>query len=171
VGSQAANTTPEIGSKVPSFSLIRATRDVVSSDELFAEGPTVVHFFPFAFTGSFEKGSGCEGQVCGFGARLSDFAELGVRVVAVSGDSPAVLSLWREQLGQEYPFLSDWEWGAAKALGTYMEEGLDTYRPLNTRGSFLVDRDGILRYAFVSEEIWQLPPVDEVLAAARQLVG
>ena len=143
--------------------------DKVSSDELFAAGPTLIHFFPFAFTGSVEKGAGCEAQVCGFGARLGEFAEVGTQVVAVSHDSPFVLKLWHDQLAQEYPFLSDWEWGAAKALGTYQEEALDTFKGLNTRGAFLVDRDGILRYAFVSESLSQLPPIDEALAAAREL--
>jgi glutaredoxin-dependent peroxiredoxin len=160
-----------VGEKVPPFTLVRAVGDTVSSDELFAAGPTLIHFFPFAFTGSVEKGAGCEAQVCGFGARLSDFADVGTQVVAVSHDSPFVLKLWHDQLAQEYPFLSDWEWGAAKALGAYQEEALDTFKGLNTRAAFLVDRDGILRYAFVSESLSQLPPIDEALAAARKLAA
>jgi glutaredoxin-dependent peroxiredoxin len=160
-----------VGEKVAPFRLVRAVGDTVSSDELFAAGPTLIHFFPFAFTGSVEKGVGCEAQVCGFGARLAEFADAGTQVVAVSHDSPFVLKLWHDQLAQEYPFLSDWEWGAAKALGTFVEEGLETFSGFNTRGAFLVDRDGILRYSFVSESVSQLPPIDEALAAARELAA
>ncbi len=161
----------EIGSKVDPFRLVRAVGEVVTSDELIAEGPLVAHFFPFAFTGSVAAGSGCEAQVCGFGARLEAFEALGVRLVAVSHDSPQVLAVWREQLGQRYEFLSDWEWQASRALGVLMDEGLDTFRPLNTRGAFLIDGDGVLRYGFVAEAISQLPPVDPVLDAAKELAA
>ncbi len=131
----------ELGKQVDPFRVIRAVGDIVTSDELIAAGPLVIHFFPFAFTGSVTAGSGCEAQVCGFGARLEEFESLGVRLVAVSRDSPQVLAAWREQLGQRYEFLSDWEWKAARALGVLMDEGLDTFRPLNTRGAFLIDRE------------------------------
>jgi len=161
----------EIGRKVDPVRLVRAVGEVVTSDELIAEGPLVVHFFPFAFTGSVTAGSGCEAQVCGFGARLEEFEALGVRLVAVSHDSPQVLAVWRDRLGQRYEFLSDWEWQAAGALGVLMEEGLDTFRPLNTRGAFLIDTGGVLRYAFVAEVIIQLPPVDKALEAARGLAA
>ena len=161
----------QIGSKVDPFRVVRKVGEVVTSDELVAEGPVVLHFFPFAFTGSLAAGTGCEAQVCGFGARLDEFNELGVRLVAVSHDSPQVLNVWREQLGQRYEFLSDWEWQAAKALGVLIEEGLETFRPLNTRGAFLVDSDGVLRYSFVSGTLSQLPPVKPVLEAAQQLAG
>jgi peroxiredoxin len=161
----------EIGSKVEPFRLVRAVGEVVTSDELIAGGPLALHFFPFAFTGSFAAGSGCEAQVCGFGAQLEAFEALGVRLVAVSHDSPQVLAVWREQLGQRYEFLSDWEWQAAKALGVLMEEGLETFRPLNTRGAFLIDGDGVLRYSFVAQVISQLPPVGAVVEAARQVAA
>ncbi len=159
----------KIGDKVEPFRLVRGVGDVVTSDELLAEGPLVIHFFPFAFTGSVAAGSGCEAQVCGFGARLDEFEALGVRLFAVSRDSPQVLAVWREQLGQRYEFLSDWEWQAARTLGVLMEEGLETFRPLNTRGAFLIDRSGVLRYGFVADSIGQLPPVAPVLEAAREL--
>jgi len=159
----------EIGSKVEPFRVVRKVGELVSSDELVAQSTVALHFFPFAFTGNFAQGSGCEAQVCGFGARLEEFDELGVRLVAVSHDSPQVLHAWREQLGQRYEFLSDWEWQAARALGVLMEEGLETFRPLNTRGAFLIDREGVLRYSFVSQSIDQLPPVAPVLEAARAL--
>jgi peroxiredoxin len=159
----------KVGEKVEPFRVVRGVGDVVTSDELLAEGPLVIHFFPFAFTGSVAAGSGCEAQVCGFGARLDEFEALGVRVIAVSRDSPQALAVWREQLGQRYEFLSDWEWQAATALGVLLEEGLETFRPLNTRGAFLLDGAGVLRYAFVADVISQLPPVGAVLEAAQEL--
>ena len=51
-----------------------------------------------------------------------------------------------------------------------MDEGLETFRPLNTRGAFLIDRGGVLRLA----ASWRIPsasfsPSRSVLEAAREL--
>ena len=45
-----------VGDRVPEFSVFRAFKDPVGSRELFAEGPTVVHFYIFDFSGSPEGG-------------------------------------------------------------------------------------------------------------------
>ncbi len=46
----------QVGEKVPEFRIIRGPGDAVSSSELFADGPTVLHFYVFDFTGSPEGG-------------------------------------------------------------------------------------------------------------------
>ena len=45
-----------VGDRVPEFSVFRAFKDPVGSRELFTEGPTVVHFYIFDFSGSPEGG-------------------------------------------------------------------------------------------------------------------
>jgi hypothetical protein len=42
---------------------------------------------------------------------------------------------------------------------------------MNTRGSFLVDRDGVLRYRWVPDTPLVLPDPADLLAAARALLG
>ena len=64
--------TAATGTTVAPFRLVRGSNDVVTSSELLADGPILFHFFPFAYTGSLEKGQGCEAQVCGFGALLDE---------------------------------------------------------------------------------------------------
>jgi peroxiredoxin len=39
------------GDRVPEFTVLRDDEDPVSSSELWAHGPKVVLFFPFAFSG------------------------------------------------------------------------------------------------------------------------
>ena len=39
------------GAKVPPFEIFRGDGDPVGGDELWAEGPKLVLFFPFAFSG------------------------------------------------------------------------------------------------------------------------
>ncbi len=156
----------EVGQAVDPFTLLRGHQDVVHVDELVADGPAVLHFWPFAYTGSRETGKGCEAQVCGFGERHQAFVDLGVRVVGVSHDSPFVLARWRDELEQPYEFLSDYNWEAARAFGILTDEAFDCYRPLNVRAAFLIDRDRIVRHAQVLD-FSTLPRPDEALADAR----
>jgi glutaredoxin-dependent peroxiredoxin len=159
-----------IGERVEPFRLLRGHQEFVSDADLVAEGPAVVHFWPFAYTGSRDSGKGCEAQVCGFGDRHADFEALGVRLVGVSHDSPFVLKKWQEELEQPYEFLSDYNWEAARAFGILLDEAFDCYRPLNTRAAFLLDRQGTIRHAQVTA-LTVLPNVDEALAAARELAN
>jgi peroxiredoxin len=158
----------EVGDSVSAFSLLRGHQDVVPSHDLWAVGPTLIHFWPFAYTGSRAKGIGCEAQVCGFGAAKADFDALGVQLVGVSHDSPFVLARWQHDLEQQYEFLSDWNWEAARAFAILIDEAFGCYRPLNTRAAFLVGRDGVVRHTEVTEPS-VLPSVDSALTAAQRL--
>jgi peroxiredoxin len=160
----------KIGEGVAPFTLLRGHQDVVSAADLVAEGPALIHFWPFAYTGSRDRGQGCEAQVCGFGDRHEEFSALGVRLVGVSHDSPFVLSQWNRELEQPYEFLSDYNWEAARAFDILIEQAFDCYRLLNTRAAFLLDQDGIVRHAQVTA-LTVLPSVDEALTAARELVA
>ncbi len=83
--------------------------------------------------------------------------------------------MFAEQVGIDYGLLSDYSWGAAKALGLYVENGADLadlladYSPVNTRGSFLVDKDGIVKFAWVAPTPGDLPDPGALLEAARSL--
>jgi peroxiredoxin len=48
-----------------------------------------------------------------------------------------------------------------------LRDELFGFRPLNTRAVFLVDRDGIVRHAWVAEEPSVLPDLDELLQATK----
>lgn len=90
----------------------------------------------------------------------------------VSSDTPFAHEVFAEKLGLEYGLLSDYSWEAAKAFGLFHEHGADLhelvvdYSPLNTRGAFLVDTDGTLKYAWRAPEIGILPEPQPLLDAA-----
>ena len=95
----------------------------------------------------------------------------------MSSDTPFSHAAFAEKVGIDYSLLSDYNWEAAKAFGVYSERGADVhelladYNPANTRGAFLVDTDGTLRYVWNAPELKALPDPDELLEAARALVG
>jgi len=93
----------------------------------------------------------------------------------VSSDTPFAHAAFAEKVGIDYGLLSDYNWEAAKALGLYAENGADLhelvadYSPLNTRGSFLIDTDGTVKYAWVASELGELPDPQPLLDAASSL--
>jgi peroxiredoxin len=99
--------------------------------------------------------------------RRADFEEAGVRIFAVSRDSPYSHIAWREVLELNYPLLSDWNGETVRAFGVAQAYG-GGMREVAERTAFLIDGDGTVRGAWRYENT-ELPDLDELLAAARAL--
>jgi peroxiredoxin (alkyl hydroperoxide reductase subunit C) len=65
----------------------------------------------------------------------------GVAILGISGDSPACHTAFVQARGVKFPQLSDLHRTAIKAYGVHDEE-----RNVAYRSTFVVDRDGILRW-------------------------
>ena len=133
-------TPPAVGQPAPDFSLTDTHGTPVRLADLRGT-PAVLVFVPFAFSGT------CTGELCELRDNLDVFEAAGVRVVVVSCDPVHALRAWAEH--ERYPFdlLSDfWPHGAAAtAYGVF-----DAERGRAQRGSFLLDADGVVRWAVVN---------------------
>jgi peroxiredoxin len=130
----------DVGSKAPEFTLNDYNREKVSLSSLLGTSPVLLVFYPFAFSGI------CTGELCQLRDDLSSFE--GVQVVGVSVDTPFSLKVWAEQEGYTFPLLSDfWPHGAvASEYGVFNEKA-----GMANRGTFLIDRDGVVRFAEVNQ--------------------
>jgi peroxiredoxin len=99
--------------------------------------------------------------------RRAEFDEAGVRVFAISRDSPYSHVAWREVLELNFPLLSDWNGDAVHGFGVTRTFG-GGMRDVADRSAFLVDGDGTVRGAWRYETA-ELPDFDELLSAARAL--
>ncbi|MFE7566730.1 peroxiredoxin [Streptomyces sp. NPDC057539] len=138
----------EVGAPAPDFELKdNHGRTVRLSDyrrsEDGAEGGknVVLLFYPFAFTGV------CTGELCALRDELPSFVNDDTQLLAVSNDSIHTLRVFGEQEGLEYPLLSDfWPHGAvSRAYGVFDEE-----KGCAVRGTFIIDKDGIVRWTVVN---------------------
>lgn len=115
-------------------------------------------FYPFAFT------SVCGAELCAIRDNLGDLQNDDVQVLTVSVDSVQVHRAWAQQQGFDYPLLADfWPHGAvARAYGVFSEE-----MGAALRGTFIIDRDGILRWKVVNAvpDARELDTYRKVLAA------
>lgn len=130
----------DVGSKAPEFTLKDYNNEKVSLSSLYAEKPVLLVFYPFAFSGI------CTGELCQLRDDFSSFE--GVQVVGVSVDTPFSLKVWAEQEGYQFPLLSDfWPHGeVAKAYGVFFEKA-----GMASRGTFLIDQEGVVRFAEVNQ--------------------
>ncbi|MEV4992396.1 peroxiredoxin [Streptomyces niveus] len=110
--------------------------------DLDLDGKNVVLvFYPFAFTGV------CAGELGALRDALPAFVNDDTQLLAVSTDSIHTLRIFAEQEGLEYPLLSDfWPHGqTSRAYGIFDED-----KGCALRGTFVIDRAGIVRWSVVN---------------------
>ena len=137
----AAATGPLVGQVAPDFTLRDQQSHSVSLSDYRGIKNVVVVFYPFAFSGI------CTGELCEIRDNLGDFESDDVQVLAVSCDHMFTQRAWSDAEGYFFPMLSDyWPHGAtAQAYGVFEPSG-----GFSTRGTFLIDRDGIVCWTLVN---------------------
>ena len=95
-------------------------------------------FFPLAFTGI------CQGELDEIRDHLGDYVNDETQTLAISVGPPPTHKVWSTQSGFTFPVLSDfWPHGeVAQAYGVFNEDS-----GFANRGTFLVDRGGVVRFA------------------------
>ncbi len=132
---------PEVGTEAPDFTLKDQNNQDVTLSSFRGQRSVLLVFYPFAFSGI------CTGELCAVRDDLSSFQNDDVQVLAISCDHPFALKAWSEAQAFGFPLLSDfWPHGeVAKAYGVFYEAA-----GMANRGTFLVDRSGIVQYAQIN---------------------
>jgi peroxiredoxin len=131
------------GNKAPEFDLEVKPGERVRLSDFAGRRNVLLVFHPFAFTPL------CELEAQDLQENLDAFRNAETEVVFVSCDTSAARQAWREQLGAEYTFASDfWPHGAAaEAYGVFDES---SGAPL--RGTFLIDKRGTVVWSLVNDQ-------------------
>ncbi|HEY9166782.1 MAG TPA: peroxiredoxin [Candidatus Kryptonia bacterium] len=153
----------EIGSKAPDFKLYDTDKKERGLSE-FKGKKVVLAFYPGAFTGV------CTKEVCNFRDSLGRFNNLNAQVVGISVDPPFSNKAFADQNKLNFPLLSDFNREVVKKYNAYHENfaGLNGYTAAK-RSVFVLDKDGVVRYKWVSDVPSVEPNYDEVLKAVESL--
>ncbi len=152
----------QVGQQAPEAILVSQDRRQVKISDLRGK-PTVLAFFPAAFTGT------CTREMCRFRDDLGRFAALGAEVVGISADTPFVQAEFAKQHNLSFALLSDFNHQAMKAYGVYDPSFLGLLDGIAKRSVFVLDKDGRVVYTWVSDNPGVEPPYDEVEAAVKKV--
>jgi peroxiredoxin len=142
----------KVGDKAPDFELPVAMDKTWKLSDNVGKQNIVLLFFPLAFSPT------CHDELCSFRDGFREFKSLDAAVVAISIDSPFVLNKWKEELQLPYPLLSDFNKTVAPAYGAFYEK-LGPLKGVAKRSAFVIDKKGVIRYAWVSEDAGIVPDI------------
>ena len=148
------------GTTAPDFALPDADGTLVRLSDLRGT-PVALVFYPLDWS------PGCSVQLELYQQEIEEFSSRGIRLLAVSVDSIYSHGAWAAVRGIRYPLLSDFQprGEAARAYDVWREADGHSERAV-----YLIDADGVIRWAHVSARLKELPDFEE-LVAALDLVG
>lgn len=150
------------GDKAPDFALRASDRSLVKLSEQRGKN-IVLLFFPFAFT------SVCTKELCYMRDSLADYESLDAQILAVSVDSYYTLARWKDEEKFNFPMLSDFNKTVSKKYDTlYKEFGLGL-KGVSKRSAFVIDKEGVVRYAEVLENAGELPNFEAIKMTLQSL--
>lgn len=152
-----------VGDKAPGFALYDTDKNIRSLSEFLGK-KTVIAFFPGAFTGV------CTKEMCALRDSMAQFNGLNAQVVGISVDSPFANKGFAAHNNLQFPLLSDFTRATIKDYGIVHDgfSGLAGYAAAK-RSVFVLDKDGVVRYAWVADVPSTEPNYEEVLKALASI--
>jgi peroxiredoxin Q/BCP len=146
---------PKIGESAPDFTQL--TDDGLNLTLSDLRGKIVVlYFYPRAGTSS------CTKEACSFRDNMIRLTGMGVQVVGVSTDSVQRQAGFKEKNALQFPLIADKELDVVT-----LYDVLKTETGSAKRSTFLIDRDGIIR--FIWPHVRVPGHVDEIIAKIEEL--
>ena len=124
------------------------------------EAPLVLAFFPGAFTGV------CTSEMNTWESHLEDLQDAGATIYGVSVDTPFALNEFRDVEQISFPMISDSNKEIIDAYDIEMDFADMGYYGVAKRSIFVIDADGVVQYAWVSDDPGVEPDYEEVIEAA-----
>ena len=151
-----------IGDTAPDFTLFNTEKQAISLSSYHGKN-VVILFFPLAFT------STCTAELCGVRDDLNNYEEMDAEVLAISVDSLFTLGKFKEEQGLNFNLLSDFNKTTSQAYGSLYDTFVLDMRGVSKRSAFLIDREGIIRYAEVLESAGDVPNLDALKEILKTL--
>jgi peroxiredoxin len=153
----------EVGNKAPDFTLPDTDLKTRSLKE-FRGKKVVLAFFVGAFT------SVCTKEMCAFRDSMARLIDLKAQVIGISVNDPFSNKAFAEKNRLTFPILSDYTRQVIKIYGIETPDfgGLKGYT-VAKRSIFIIDKNGIVRYIWTTEDPITEPYYGEVESALEKI--
>lgn len=138
------------GDQAPDFKLYNSEKQEVNLADYRGKN-VVVLFFPLAFT------SVCTAELCQMRDDIATYSRLNSDVVGISVDSLYTLAKFKEDQRLPFPLLSDFNKEVSQSFGSYYENFAFGMHGVSKRSAFVIDKEGIVRYAEVLDKASNVP--------------
>lgn len=155
----------QIGQRAPDFTLPACDGSHTAPftlSEALGQKRFVLAFFPLAFSPV------CTEELCEFRDGLKELESLDAEVLGISVDSPYALNAFIRAEGLNFKLLSDFNKEVSARYGV-LYESLGDFKGVAKRSVFVLDPQGTVRYAWVSEDPRKRPDLEEVRDALSRL--
>lgn len=156
----------KIGDLAPDFTLKNANNEAFTLSDFKGKKNVVLLFFPAVGT------SVCEKELCSTRDSMKDYEGLDAQVLAISVDGPFAQKLWTDRHQFNFPLLSDFN----KEVSAKYDAIYDVWLPekfalrgVSKRSAFVIDKQGVVKYAEVLESAGNEPDYNAVRETLKNL--
>jgi len=153
----------KVGDKAPNFTLSDINMKTRSLEE-FRGQKVVIAFFVGAFT------SVCTKEMCAFRDSMDRLVDLKAQVIGISVNDPFSNKGFAEKNRLPFPILSDYNRETISSYGIESTDfaGLKGYT-VAKRSIFIVDKTGVVRYVWTTENPTIEPNYDKIEKALEKI--
>lgn len=140
----------ETGSQAPDFTLYNSEKTKVSLSDYKGRNVLLL-FFPLAFTGT------CTKELCNIRDNITQYNNSNAEVLGISVDSLHTLAKYKEDQHLNFQLLSDFNKEVSALYGSLYEVFGYEMKGVSKRSAFVIDKEGLVRYAEVLEKANDIP--------------
>ena len=145
----------EIGQPAPDFTLFASDKTQVTLSDLKGQNVLLL-FFPLAFT------STCTKELCSVRDNISWYNNANAKVFGISVDALHTLARYKDDQKLNFTLLSDFNKEVSRLYDTIYEMFGYNMKGVSKRSAFLIDKEGIVRYAEVLENAGDIPDFEAI---------
>jgi peroxiredoxin len=152
----------EVGQPAPDFTLYASDKTQVTLSQLKGKNVLLL-FFPLAFT------STCTKELCSIRDNISWYNQANATVFGISVDALHTLAKYKEDQKLNFTLLSDFNKDVSRLYDAIYEMFGYNMKGVSKRSAFVIDKEGIIRYAEVLENAGLIPNFAAINKILEQL--
>ena len=152
----------EIGQAAPDFTLYDSAKNKVTLSDHRGQNILLL-FFPLAFT------STCTAELCSVRDNISFYNKMNATVFGISVDSLHTLAKYKQDQNLNFTLLSDFNKVVSSLYESIYEMFSYNMKGVSKRSAFVIDKQGMVRYAEVLEKAGEQPNFKNITLTLEDL--
>jgi peroxiredoxin len=120
-------------------------------------------FFPLAFTKT------CTEELCHVRDNISQYNNADAKVFGISVDALHTLAKYKEEQQLNFTLLSDFNKDVSRSYNSIYEMFGYNMKGVSKRSAFVIDKEGLVRYAEVLDNAAEIPNFDAIQSILKNL--